>query len=182
MSNYSNPFLTDALRRLQISVRPKVFVSYHHGNDQAYADRFARLFDDTYDVLTDRSLDDQIDSDNVDYVFQRIRDEFISGTSCTIVLCGAETMNRKYVDWEIKATLDKKHALLGVALPTAPRAANGNFIVPSRLHANIQTGYARWMQWTDNAQQMVTEIKVAIEQARNTGRIDNSADMMGRNR
>jgi len=46
-----------------------------------------------------------------------IRENFITGTSCTIVLCGAQTHLRKYVHWEIKATLDKEHGLIGVNLP-----------------------------------------------------------------
>jgi hypothetical protein len=45
---------------------------------------------------------------------QRIRDKHITGTSCTIVLCGSLTPWRKYVDWEIKATLDKEHGLIGI--------------------------------------------------------------------
>lgn len=176
-----NPFLTNLLRGLEIPVKPKVFVSYHHGGDQWYADRFGSLFHEQYQAVTDRSLDDCIDSDDCDYVYQRIRDEFISGTSCTVVLCGAETMNRKYVDWEIKATLDKEHGLLGVALPTARRDQSGIF-VPDRLHANIQSGYARWMHWTDNAPEMLAAINAARQQAKRTDLIRNSTPMMGRNR
>src|SRR5689334_858513 len=90
-------------------VKHKVFVSYHHGGDQAYYDAFSKAFHDTYDVIYDKSLERQVDSDNVDYVIQRIRDNYITGTSCTIVLVGKQTCGRKYVDWEIKATLDKEH-------------------------------------------------------------------------
>ena len=182
MSNYGNPFLRDALRGLQIPVKPKVFVSYHHGNDQGYADRFGAVFHEQYQAVTDRSLDDCIDSDDCEYVYQRIREEFITGTSCTIVLCGAETMNRKYVDWEIKATLDKQHGLLGVALPTGRRGANGGIIVPDRLHTNIQSGYAHWIQWTENPQEMLAAINAARQKAKSTWLINNSADMMSRNR
>src|SRR5690348_4238166 len=105
--------------------KPKMFVSYHHGGDQAYYDAFTRSFDDAYDSCFDNSIERQIDSDNVDYVMQRIRDNHISGTSCTFVLCGAETRWRKYIDWEIKATLDKEHGLVAVRLPTTPLDAQG---------------------------------------------------------
>src|SRR3712207_2077603 len=108
MSNY-NSYLSDLLRNLQIPVKPKVFVSYHHGNDQWFANKFELLFHQQYEAVTDRSLDECIDSDDCGYIYQKIRDEFITGTSCTVVLCGRDTMNRKYVDWEIKATLDKEH-------------------------------------------------------------------------
>lgn len=162
--------------------KPRVFVSYHHGNDQWYANRFSQLFHDTYDAVTDRSLDAEIDSDDCDYVYQRIRDEYISGTSCTVVLCGIDTFNRKYVDWEIKATLDKQHGLLGVLLPTHRASLNGRFTVPDRLHDNIQSGYAHWISWTDNAQAMISAINDARERAKATRLIANSRTMMGRNR
>ena len=108
----------------------KVFISYHHGGDQAYYDAFSKTFADTYEAIFDNSLERRIDSDNVDYVIQRIRDNFITGSSCTVVLCGAETPWRKYVDWEIKATLDKEHGLIGVNLPTNRTDTSGKFTVP----------------------------------------------------
>lgn len=142
--------------------KPRVFVSYHHAYDEPFAERFRRLFDDTHDIVTDRSLEERIDSDDSDYVYQRIREDFITGTSCTIVLCGRETMNRKHVDWEIKATLDKGHSLLGVRLPTLPCRFDGKYVVPDRLHENLMSGYAHWTAWTGNA----LEMRIAILEAR----------------
>ena len=173
MPNLGLDALTYLLAR---KVKPRVFVSYHHENDQWYADRFTALFDDTYDAVTDRSLNEALDSDNSEYIYQRIRDEFISYTSCTIVLCGVETPNRKHVDWEIKATLDKQHGLLAVQLPT-----NGRFIVPIRLFDNSQSGYAHSIAWTENALLMTFAINLAREQAKNTRLIVNSRPMMVRN-
>ena len=43
-------------------VRRKVFVSYHHGGDQAYYDAFSSTFHDQYDAITDNSLEREIDS------------------------------------------------------------------------------------------------------------------------
>jgi hypothetical protein len=150
----------------QRPVKHKVFISYHHHGDQAYYDAFSKAFHDTYEAIYDNSLDRSLDSDNTDYVIQRIRDSFISGSSCTIVLVGKDTWGRKYVDWEIKATLDKEHGLIGVRLPSAPvdpqtRAAT----VPPRLHDNVQSGFALWITWqqvTANAGQLnqyVTQAK-----------------------
>lgn len=90
----SSEFFKGLLGSTLAPTKPRVFVSYHHRNDQYYADWFTTLFDRTYSVVTDRSLDAGLDSDDAEYIYQRIRDEFISGTSCTIVLCGAETPNR----------------------------------------------------------------------------------------
>ena len=57
----------------------KVFVSYHHDNDQRFYNEFSRSFSDTYDVITDNSLDRAVDSDDPDYVLRRIRENNITG-------------------------------------------------------------------------------------------------------
>lgn len=168
--------------RIQTPVKHKVFVSYHHHGDQAFYDAFSRAYHDTYDVIHDNSLERQIDSDNVDYVMGQIRENFITGSSCTIVLVGKDTWGRKYVDWEIKATLDKRHGLIGVHLPTASRSTDGNILVPGRLHDNIQSGFALWLSWqafTSSATQL--QGYVAEAKARSTGLIVNNRDRRLRN-
>lgn len=135
--------------RIQAAVKRKVFVSYHHGGDQAYYNAFSKAFHDTYDVIADNSLEREVDSDSVEYVMRRIRENYIKGSSCTIVLVGKDTHARKYVDWEIKATLDMEHGLIGVRLPTAPVSTDNKVTVPVRLHDNIQSGYALWITWAD---------------------------------
>jgi len=139
--------LIGSILRNQPTVKRKVFVSYHHGGDQIYYDAFSKVFSDTYDVITDNSLERAIDSEELEYVMRRIRENFISGSSCTIVLVGKDTWGRKYVDWEIKATLDKQHGLIGVQLPALQAAPNGTVTVPARLHDNITSGYALWLTW-----------------------------------
>jgi hypothetical protein len=138
--------LQELFKSLEKPVKHKIFVSYHHKPDQKYYDAFSAKFHDTYESIHDASLDSEIDSDDVDYVLRRIREEYITGTSCTIILIGAETYQRKYIDWEIKATLDKEHALLGIYLPSAPRNEKG-ITVPGRLHDNVQSGYAVFTSW-----------------------------------
>ena len=162
--------------------KPKVFVSYHHQRDQAYYDRFATLFADGYDIITDTSIDRRIGSDDVDYHQQVIREQHITGSSVTIVLCGAETWKRRWVDWEIHMTLNKKHALLGICLPTNPKNANGTVTVPDRLHTNIASGYAHFVHWTEDPKLVRAAIDGAVEKARQTGSLDNSAPRMERSR
>ncbi len=130
---------------LGIPEKRKIFVSYHHDLDQAYYDALARMVDD-FEFLQDRSVDRLIGSDDPEYQERRIREKYIKGTSATIVLCGAQTYQRKFVDWEIYATLDKDGGLIGIALPTATTTREG-IIVPPRLHENIQSGYALWRHW-----------------------------------
>jgi hypothetical protein len=58
-------------------------------------------------IFADGSLDDRVDSTQPDYVHRQMREEYITDTSATIVLCGGETWKRKFVDWEIHSTLLK---------------------------------------------------------------------------
>lgn len=164
------------------SIKRKVFVSYHHGNDRPYYDAFIRQFSDTYDVFHDNSVERAVNSDNTDYVIRKIRENYITGSSCSIVLCGPQTPWRKFVDWEIKATLDKQHALIGVNLPTNPLRANSKYTVPDRLHDNIQSGFAVWVDWATFTQshQAVQEY-IEIAKGKRTQLIDNSRALRRRN-
>lgn len=160
--------------------RRKVFISYHHGGDQAYYDEFSRFFHDQLETVFDNSLERRIDSDKVDYVMQRIRDDHLTGISCTIVLIGAQTHQRKYVDWEIKATLAKQHGLLGIVLPTHVLNSSGQIVVPDRFLDNANTGYAVWTHSRGLTAERLTHL---IEEAVGKSKIliDNSRQMRTRN-
>ncbi len=167
---------------LTIPIKHKIFVSYHHGLDQNYYTAFSSAFHDTHEVVYDNSLERALDSEDTTYVMRRIRENHIHGTSCTFVLVGAQTFNRKYVDWEIYATLEKQHALIGVYLPTAQRNEKNQIVVPGRLHDNVASGYATWLSWnqaTLNAsklQDYIAEAKLRRKQL-----IDNSRERRLRN-
>jgi hypothetical protein len=159
------------------SAKRSIFVSFHHGGDRAYYDAFSKLFADTYDVIQDNSVEREIDSDDAEYVIRKIREEFITGSSCTVVLCGTQTPQRKFVDWEIKATLDKEHGLIAVQLPS-----NSDFLVPERLMDNVTSGYAVWTNW----QQLAANLKLLpslIEQAnaKSKSLIQNQRELRARN-
>mgnify|MGYP003674678055 CR=1 FL=1 len=129
-----------------LRIRRKVFVSYHHGGDQHYYDTFSGHFHDNTEVVSDRSLERAFDSDDSSYVMRRIREKHITGSSCTVVLCSPTTPERKYVDWEIAASLDQGNGLIGVKLPSLQIYNNG-CAKPARLQDNINSGYAEWTQW-----------------------------------
>jgi len=139
----------------------KVFISYHH-QDQAFIENFRASFGAAYEVFTDCSLDEAIESNDLHYVNRTIREDFITGTSITIVICGTDTWRRKCVDWEIYSTLHKDHALLGIVLPhVQPVWRNGQQVrlIPDRLAANTTSGYAHWIEMPQNPQ----ELKQAID-------------------
>jgi hypothetical protein len=166
-----------------LAIKRSIFVSYYHDQDQRYYDTFSTTFSETYGIVRDNSLDRVFDSDDTDYVMQRIRDKHITGTSCTIVLCGPMTPWRKYVDWEIKATLDKEHGLIGINLPENLAGTNGKVIVPDRLYDNIVSGYATWMTWGQLTQGGPAFLKSSVEAAiaKPKNLINNTREMRSRN-
>jgi hypothetical protein len=96
----------------------------------------------------------------------------------TVVLCGAETYARKFVDWEIYATLLKQAGLVGIRLPDC-------MAVPWRLHDNMLSGYAVVGDWNDVTTRPGI-LRIWIEQALDTARrpktlIDNARPKMRRN-
>ena len=153
------------------------------GRDQLYYDAFlpAHLLT-SHEVIQDNSLRDSIYSEDSEYIMRRIREEYITGSSCTIVLCGLETPWRKFVDWEIKATLDAEHGLIGVWLPTVPLQSNGGTDKAPRLQDNIDSGYAVWTSWTAITSNPVS-LATVIEDANGRSKLltRNSRAMMTRN-
>lgn len=183
MNNYYT--LVDLLQRQSVQPKRKVFISYHHA-DQEWVDGFRKQFGGVYDLFTDCSLDQAIDSDDLLYVDRTIREDYITGTSITIVLCGPATWRRKCVDWEIYSTLYKDHALLGIMLPHHTATYNnGAFVrlIPDRLHTNFQTGYAHLAEWPQSPQALTQAIDHAIYQGTTYKHLkNNSAQKMTRNR
>ena len=161
-------------------VKRKVFISYHHDNDQDWYDYISSKYSDTFDLFYDNSLERKIDSTNSNYLNRKIRKEYIFGTSATIVLCGPETWKRRWVDWEIHATLYYNHGLLGIALPSCSIGNEGKYVVPSRLHKNIVSGFAKWIVWDDNPMTLKNNIEAAVQNSSNTGLIDNNDTKMKR--
>lgn len=162
--------------------RRKIFVSYHHAGDQAYYNHFSHVFHVGFEAVMDRSLREAYDSDDLEYVFRQVRENNISYTSCTLVLCGRNTPGRKFVDWEIKATLDKQHALIAVYLDSS-LAPNGRFTVPDRLYENLASGYAVQVRWSElmNQPSYLTNL-IEIARSRPVRSIVNSPFKMTRNR
>jgi hypothetical protein len=160
--------LSELLKSVGLPEKRKIFVSYHHHGDQAYYDALAKMCDDC-DFLTDRSVNRLIGSDDPEYQERRIREEYMSGTSVTLLLCGAQTYQRKFVDWEIYATLYKEKGLIGILLPlVAPDPITGKYTVPSRLHTNIESGYALWRTWQNLS---AANLRSWIEEALNKDKI-----------
>lgn len=153
-----------------MTARHKVFVSYHHDADERYKLLFERL-GVHFDTLVRGSVDrgDFEGPLPTETVMQRIRDEYLRDSSVTVVLIGANTWQRKFVDWELSASIRDTRAsprsgLLGLFLPTHPACGRKEYdqhTIPPRLHDNVECGYAKLFDWTEDPERMSTLIHEA---------------------
>ena len=150
-------------------VRHKTFISYHH-DDQEEVDEFIKTFDHDRDVFiaravgSDETMETLIDSDNPDYVMRRIRQDYLSDSTVTLVFIGQNTWTRKFVDWELAASLHqgpvagKPNGALAILSPKLDEA-----ILPDRLDDNWRTGYAKFYSYPTNKTQLTKWIDDAFE-------------------
>ena len=170
--------------------RHKVFVSYHHENDQEYRDRFEKLFADVYDIMDSRSvrMGDIPKGLNVEEVSRRIRDDYLRDSTVTVVLLGKDTWRRKHVDWEIASTLrhtsaNDRSGLLGILLPTHPSYGEDDYYpytIPPRLHHNVECGFAEMYDWSESPREVADWIHDAYLR-RKTVTPDNSSVRFAKN-
>jgi hypothetical protein len=173
-----------------------VFVSYYGGDNtdaRAFLDQWAVRIG----VFTPRILGEEaytreglIQSNNPDYVMGQIRQRYIADASVTLLLVGTCTHSRRYIDWELKATLRRgeslPNGLLAILLPSAQR--DGSFpALPERFSKNYDQGsnpnsYARYYfmpSTTDELDRWIEDAVVA--RTTRSGLIQNDAEMMAYN-
>ena len=153
----------------------KIFISYHHELDQFWFNHFTTQFGEKYEVSRDESLDTEVDCNDIEYVNRVIREDYISGSSITMVLCGAEAAKRRFIDWEIHSTLQYEHALLGIRLPAS------SYYIPLRLLDNVQSGYASVVPWPTSPGELKTQIEAALRKGKLKAYINNDRMKMRRN-
>ena len=168
--------------------RHKVFVSYHHANDQSYRDRFEKLFAETHDIMVSKSVQiGDISTDlKTETIRQKIRDEYLRDSTVAVVLIGKQTWQRKHVDWEIGSSIrdteyNPRSGLLGIILPTYPFKPYDAYTIPPRLYGNIKCGFASIHSWTENPATVQKWIHDAFER-RNKIIPDNSFQNFVNNR
>jgi len=125
----------------------KVFISYHHENDQCYKDELVRI-GERHSTFIDRSVDSGEIADNLsdEQIRRTIRDKHLRDSTVTIVLVGIETKNRKHIDWEIYSSMyngsvNKSSGILVITLPSIPSSiivAHGDW-EKKLLYPNIRS-------------------------------------------
>ena len=158
-----------AIKSLTEEVRRKTFISYHH-DDQAEVDEFIKTFDHGRDVFiaravgSDETMETLVGGDDDDYIMRQIREKYLSDTTVTLVFIGKETWARKFVDWELAASLHqgsvagKPNGVLAIPSPELSKA-----ILPDRFVDNWQPGYAHFYPYPQSRTRLAKWIDEAFE-------------------
>jgi len=172
-------------------VRHKCFVSYH----AADVEHAANFVEQHKDVFIARAIGVEegdgsiINSDDSDYIRDVIRTQYLGDTTVTIVLVGECTWARKFIDWEIYASLrpsktSPRNGLLGILLPHAA----GNAVVPERLLDNVPTtpdadAYAQFKVYPSYPSSLRDWVQAAFDARQGKAElIDNTRPLYRRNR
>lgn len=157
-------------------------MSYHHDRDQKYISKLRKVI--TEMKVADYSLKDDIGHLTDETIYKKVREKM---RSClvTVVLIGQRTGHRKWIDWEIWASLRgythpydqyksfKPNGLLGIFLPMESHS------VPNRLQDNINSGFAVSMKWENLERDFERKVNAAYLNRTNVPRkIDNSRERM----
>jgi hypothetical protein len=101
-----------------------------------------------------------------DAAIKNLIDDALIGTSVTAVLIGAETANRKYVNYEIEKSIDRGNGILGVHIYNM-KDRYGNTELPGPVPQKlIDGGYSiytwdrdKFGQWVDDAYEQAQQKK-----------------------
>lgn len=161
-------------------IKRKCFISYHHELDQEYVESLRELI--SFVKVSDYSLKQDIGHLSEETIYKKIREK-MRNCSVTIVLVGEQTGFRKWIDWELWASLRrynhpfnplksfKSNGLLAIYLPTRTHD------VPDRLQDNIDSGYAVSMNWTNLKSHFESKVNYAYwNRTFNAYKIDNSRE------
>ncbi len=129
----------------------KVFISYHHHNDQRYKKNLVE-FGEKCSIFVDRSVDtgDIPDDSTDEQIRLAIRDRYLRDSTVTIVLVGRETKRRKHVDWEIYSSMydGSVNKRSGIVVINLPGISDNAFTAP---HGDEEKGllYPEVTSWID---------------------------------
>lgn len=172
---------------MMFSPKRKVFISYYHG-DQDEVNKFINDFSDVFiaKAVGVKDGDFDIDSNNPQYIMRKIRETKLADSTVTIVLIGSCTHSRRYVDWEVKASLHRgdtlPNGLIAINLPYMGK----QWAPPSRVSDNLcrdsnekNIGYARYYIYPDSKEKLYNWIEEAYSARTNRANlIKNSKEMM----
>jgi hypothetical protein len=172
-------------------IKRKLFITYSHLDEPSVA-QFINYWAYREGVFIPKALgvqdaDDFINSNDTEYVMSRIRQKYVGDSSVTLALIGTCTHSRRYVDWEIKASLRRAedglpNGLVGILLPPLTSAH-----LPERFASNLSKPglpyYARYYPSPVTSEQLAGWIEDAFSARTNRAHcISNPHDVMKNNR
>jgi MTH538 TIR-like domain (DUF1863) len=132
--------------------------------------------------VADYSLKDDISHFTDETIYKKVREKMRT-CSVTVVLIGERTGHRKWIDWEIWASLRsythpydpyksfKPNGLLGIFLPTDSHS------IPDRFQDNLNSGFAISMKWKNLERDFESKVNWAYWSRTNIDyKIDNRRD------
>ena len=105
----------------------KCFISFKT-EDENYKTEIQKWSDNNKVDMIDKSLNEPIDSEDEDYIMRKIREDYLTDSTVTIVLIGVHSAEnqgeeeQKYIKRELQASLyngknNTRNGILGVVLP-----------------------------------------------------------------
>jgi len=144
-----------------MAVRHKCFISYNSADKKA-VDDFCEEFEGTFIRRGIEMEEDIINSDNTDYVMQRIRQLYLQDSTVTIVLIGRCTWARKFVDWEVQSSLRKSQSGPPPNGLVAIQLWESYTTLPIRVNLNVDSGYAKFYKYPDSTASLSRIIEEAF--------------------
>ncbi|WP_445279902.1 TIR domain-containing protein [Streptomyces sp. DSM 118148] len=176
--------LTEISRQLEYKadspVRHKAFLSYHAVD----AEEVLAFVESFGDYFIPRAIgvsedDPVINSEDSDYIMDRIRTKYLADSTVTIVMVGKCTWARKFVDWEIYSSLrqDKVNRLNGLMAIQLPSGKSAGGTLPARVNDNViredgkDIGYARYYAYPNGGATLQSWIQDAYDGRRTRNRL-----------
>ncbi|MDD2367653.1 MAG: TIR domain-containing protein [Sulfuricurvum sp.] len=175
--------------------------------DSDYREAFEKKCSKDFEIMISKAVQDgDIPPDSSpDNTHRIIRDQYLRDSTVTVVLIGNDTWRRKHVDWEIASSLrqtqyNPRSGVIGILLPTfnskewnfsslrnnhhtvenLPYYSADKSMLPERFVMNLDNGFAKLYDWTENAYEIQEWIHEAFERRKITP--DNSLLMFKKNR
>ncbi len=152
-------------------IKRRVFISHYKG-DKTEVDNFIKSFSEIHEVFTPYVLgsndnDDFINSTNTDYIMQQIREKYLKDSTVTIVLIGNCTHSRRYVDWEIKSSLQQGNVLPNGLIGIILQSKGNSAYLPPRFEKKWKNGnqncYARYRIYPQSVDELGEYIDDAFD-------------------
>ena len=130
----------------------KCFISFHAA-DKSAVDDFCDKFSGSFIRRGITMEGEIIDSGDTDYVMRRIRELYLQDSTVTLVLIGKCTWARRFVDWEVQASLRQPRDGYANGL-VAVQLWQSYSTLPKRVKLNVDSGYSKFYKYPSNSKSL----------------------------